>query len=754
MGPADLAQPMERMILSLRLRPEARARLDQLLAAQQDPASMAYHGWLQPSEFAAAFGPDPGDVAKVTSWLKSQGFTIDRVARSGLNIVFSGDVASVQRAFRTPIQRFLLEGREYQANALEPSVPAELGAIVDGVVSMHNLPRKMANTGARPLPLYNGGAGHYLAPGDFATIYDLAPLLATGTDGTGVTLAVVGRTNPGMADVNVFRSQFGLPPGHTTLVLSGPDPGSVSSGENLEADLDLQWSGAAAPGASILFECAGSTSASDGVDLAATHAVDTNAAAILSLSFGSCEAAMGQAELAFYNNLWSQAASQGITVCVAAGDAGAAGCNSGGASAGTGLGVNGLASTPSNTCVGGTMFTDTGGTYWSVMSGPTGGTALGYIPEAAWNESASAGGSGLWAGGGGVSAIYPKPTWQVGPGVPADGFRDVPDLAFSAAGHDGYLVQWEGSLWVVGGTSASTPAFAGIMALMVQLAGERQGNANPLLYGLAATGSPGFHDILAGNNSVPGTPGYAAGPGYDLATGLGSLDVAQLVTSRGSLQLSPNQLVTTQKLGAAFTQAFSVTTGTPPYQFTVTQGPLPPGLTLSTDGLLKGTLDTEGSFPFVLKATDAAGLFAGVSGLIQVGPVTLSASAAAVGELTGQAATFTAAVAGAVDASATWTSTGGTLSQAGPASASFTAQAPGAYTLTATSTANPARTATVQVTVHDADFVNDHTGQPLTGLDALYLAGAEGTQDPKVDLNGDGQVDYQDLALLLAKLGW
>src|SRR5229473_8028143 len=255
----------------------------------------------------------------------------------------------------------------------------------------------------------------------------------------------------------------------------------------------------------------------------------------MSTSFGLCEASLGSSGNAFLNSLWQQAAAQGISVFVSSGDNGAAGCDSASAASAThGHGVNGLCSTPFSACVGGTEFNDTStpSLYWmaSNVSGAQ-SSAISYIPEAAWNESAP--GYGLWASGGGMSAIYAKPSWQPGTGVPADGKRDVPDVSLSSAGHDGYLIYQEGGLYVVGGTSAASPSFAGVIALVVQHAGARQGNANTVFYSLAAKqragGASVFHDIISGSNSVPGQTGFNAAAGYDQATGLGSVDASVLV---------------------------------------------------------------------------------------------------------------------------------------------------------------------------------------------------------------------------------
>jgi hypothetical protein len=282
-----------------------------------------------------------------------------------------------------------------------------------------------------------------------------------------------------------------------------------------------------------------STAATDGVDLSSQYIVDHNLAPVLSTSFGSCEPRMGPAEQAFYKNLWAQAAAQGITVVAASGDSGAAGCDGGGEGSGSGRAVSGLASTPYDVAVGGTQFDEGSGRCWRDTPNPDGSSALGYIPERAWNESGGVpGGSGLWATGGGTSVLYPKPAWQAAPGVPGNApqyqFRCLPDVALAAAfHHDGYLIETGGGQQVTGGTSCSAPAFAGIMALVAQRDG-RQGNAAPALYRLGSgqyrgSGPAVFHDVTQGDSCVPGTQGYDCRPGYDLATGLGSVDALELV---------------------------------------------------------------------------------------------------------------------------------------------------------------------------------------------------------------------------------
>jgi len=463
---------------------------------------------------------------------------VEEVTAGRRAIVFSGTAAQVQAAFHTSIHTYKIGDEVHHANAKDPEIPAALVQVVGGVVSlhdfhsepMHGLVRKPSSS-----PDFTSGGSYYLAPADFATIYDLVPLYQQSINGNGQSVAIVARSNIKLADVRQFRTFFGLPANDPQIIVNGTDPGIWSSGEETEADLDVEWSGAVGRNATIKFVVSKSTNSSDGVDLSAQYIVNHNLAPVMSTSFGLCEAALGSSGNSFLNSLWQQAASEGITVFVSSGDSGAAGCDSAAASTAThGRGVNGLCSTPYSVCVGGNEFHDVSkpALYWSPSNASgTQASALSYIPEGVWNESGP--GDGLWASGGGASSVYGKPSWQAGTGVPADGKRDVPDVALTAAGHDGYLIYQNGGLYVVGGTSAASPSLAGVMALVVQNAAARQGNANTTFYSLAskqrAGGASVFHDIAMGNNSVPGQTGFNATAGYDQATGLGSIDASVLV---------------------------------------------------------------------------------------------------------------------------------------------------------------------------------------------------------------------------------
>jgi subtilase family serine protease len=407
--------------------------------------------------------------------------------------------------------------------------------VVGGIVSLNDFRIQAQNTGARlPAPEFTSGGSYYLAPADFATIYNVNPAYQQAITGSGQSVAIVARSNINIADVRQFRSAFALPANDPLIIVNGTDPGIWSSAEETEADLDVEWAGAVAKAATIKFVVSKSTNSTDGADLSAQYIVNHSLSPVLTMSFAECEAALGSSGNSFFNNLWQQAATEGITVLVSSGDNGAAGCDLASATLAThGLAVNGICSTPYSVCVGGAEFTDSNGSlYWSPTNASgTELSALSYIPEIAWNESGPS--IGLWSTSGGASAIYSKPAWQNGMGVPSDGRRDVPDVSLTGAGHDGYLIYQNGGLYVVGGTSASAPSFAGLMALVVQNAAARQGNANTVFYSLAtkqkAGGAAVFHDIVTGNNSVPGQSGFKAATGYDQTTGLGSVNASVLV---------------------------------------------------------------------------------------------------------------------------------------------------------------------------------------------------------------------------------
>lgn len=539
-GAVSADTKLDLMVLVLSPLASQQAALDVLVAAQQNPASPHYHQWLTPADFGAQFGAGAAQIAQVSAWLYQQGFSVDEIPAGNRSIVFSGTAGQVMDTFHTEMRRYTVNGVSHLANAEDPQIPAAFANIVSGLVSLHDFRRMpqyhqvgLPSTESESAPEYTSGATHYAFPADFATIYDLKPVYTVGTTGTGVAIAIAGRSNINLSDVTMFQSIAGLAANAPTVILPGANPGLVT-GDQQESTLDVEWSGAIAPQATVKLVAEPSTATSDGIDLAAQYIVNHAVAPVVSVSYASCEASMGTSELAFYNALWEQAAAQGMSVFVASGDSGAAGCAKPTAMQATSAAVNGMCSSPYATCVGGTEFNDASNSvqYWSAANSAGYGSALSYIPEMVWNESALHGGTGLWASGGGASALYAQPGWQaeVAGAAAANGMRAVPDVSLNAAGHDGAMIVENGGLAILSGTSVSTPAFAGIMALVAQKTGTGLGSANPMLYKLASSSSGSFHATPAGNNTVSGVEGFAAsGITYNLATGLGSVDGSQLL---------------------------------------------------------------------------------------------------------------------------------------------------------------------------------------------------------------------------------
>ena len=547
-GMVEAEAQLNKLVLQLEPSAAQQAELDALVEAQHNSHSPLYHKWLTPAQYGARFGASTQDLARITRWLTSHGFTVDEIPASHRQVIFSGTVGQVEDTFHTEMHHYRVNGASHVANSQDPQIPAALSGVVSGIVSLHSFRHTSAiqsrtAIGARSTsalrPQYSNGSTHYISPADWATIYNLNSLYSAGTNGTGVSIAVVGRSNINLSDVNGFRSATGLKANPPTVILVSSDPGLLS-GDQDESTLDVEWAGATAPSASVKFVVAKSTSTTDGIDLSAQYIVNHVTAPIMTTSYGSCEASMGATEMAFYNSLWQQAASEGISSFVSSGDSGAAGCYGGSATSASGTGVNGLCSSQYATCVGGTQFNE--GTnyaqYWSANNSTGYGSALSYIPEVTWNESGSNGGTGLWATGGGASIYYTQPTWQKGiSGASAsNGMRAVPDVSMTASSHDGYIIEENGGLYIIAGTSASSPAFAGLMALVVQAkGGTGVGNANAGLYPLVNASKNPFHPTPSGNNSVPGVTGFtASGATYNLATGLGSVDGALLVSSWGT----------------------------------------------------------------------------------------------------------------------------------------------------------------------------------------------------------------------------
>jgi len=542
MVPDDL--PMEHIIMMLQRTPEQenalQARIDQMHNSQ----SPLYHQWLKTEQVGSCYGVADADIARISNWLQAKGFTVDSVPAGKTLLIFTGTAGLVRDTFHTEIHFLNVKGKQHIANMSEPQIPAAFASVVAGFRSLHDFfPKPTAHvtglvkrdpktgkpyfaTGKDPsvknalaskgkpnpdvtYPDTGNGVQQFLGPQDFYTIYNETPLL-TGTscggaacNGAGQSIGVIEETDVcngqtgtspdncnGADDLKAFRSQFGLPTATVNYMFGisnyCTDPGvqgPAGTGEEGEADLDLQWAGAVAPGAALYYVACNNTTSSSGVDLAASYAVNNMASKLssFSVSYGLCENVLPDSPWAansFYNALWEQAAAQGQTVVVSSGDSGDDTCDRGATGATSGWNVNGLASTPFNVATGGTDFSDSytnhfgaltaGGTYWNTNDTKPYGSALSYIPETTWNSNC---GSTLIAsyfsvansttyttedvcngfsyeftdvdssGSGGISSIYSKPTWQNAYGVglasnySSSTKRNLPDVSlFASAG--------------------------------------------------------------------------------------------------------------------------------------------------------------------------------------------------------------------------------------------------------------------------------------------------------------------------------
>ncbi len=573
--------------------------LDALVAAQQNPASPLYHQWLTPAQFGAQFGAAASDITAVETWLQQQGFTVDSVSNSRDRIHFSGTAALVESAFGASLHYFTSGSQTHFAPASELTVPSALASSVLAITNLSDYrPRTHVKVSTAQLagPNFTSSqtGNHYLTPGDIATIYDIPPAYSAGYTGTNQAIAIVGQSLISTSDITNFQTAAGLTNKTPTLTLV-PNTGSsainpVADGDEVESDLDIEYSGAIAKGATINFVYTGNSQNNGGAFQALEYAIDSDLAPIVSSSYGDCETDLGSSNYASLNAVLEQGASQGQTIISAAGDDGSTDCSGDdptklSTAQQEALAVDFPASSQYVTAMGGSEFPAAAvaagnNTYFAAQtSTDIISSALSYIPEQVWNDDSAA--NGLSSGGGGVSALTPRPSWQANVnGIPSGSFRLVPDIALDASPNNagylycssdstdtgvtgscssGFRASDGQSLTVAGGTSFAAPIFAGMVAIINQAKGYNtgQGLVNPELYTLASSTAiygSAFHDITSGNNEclagssypaaalssttteylaciAPSTTDYPATTGYDEASGLGSVDFYQLLTA-------------------------------------------------------------------------------------------------------------------------------------------------------------------------------------------------------------------------------
>lgn len=590
---AEAAAPpsarLERVVLLLSSSTAQQKALTVALADLHDPSSPHYHQWLTPASFARDYANSASDVSALSDWLESEGLEVAPAPTGRGWIEFSGTVADVEHAFHTRIAAQTTSAGTRFLLADTISVPGALAPLVLGLSSLDGVVSEPALTSPEPVAVpaselasQSLPAAPALSPQLVAQLLHLAPLHATGIQGTGQTIAIAARSNVNLADFAAFRSAFGLDASTLKILPAGPDPGRTA--DQAEATLSASWAAAAAPAARIVLVPATTTDATDGIDLSLAAIIDRQLASTVAIGYSACEASLSPAHQALYAALYRQAAAEGISVVAAAGDSGPSACRLAGDASpvSAGYGVNGLASTPWNTSIGAAAFDSPTVAHQS--------TSL-----SAWSPARAAGPS--YASGGGSSALYSAPSWQPIPAqaqqqLPQQAVHNrlLPDLALPTALDSslspGLAYCFSGlepatscALVRSGGSSPAAALFAGIAALVDQKYGP-QGNVAPRLYALSRQAGI-FTDVDHGSAQLPcaaGSPGcgpdsligYSAVPGFDLATGLGVVDAQSLVARWASpdatgtaaasvnLSVSPTELNSTYNPSASITLAANV----------------------------------------------------------------------------------------------------------------------------------------------------------------------------------------------------
>jgi hypothetical protein len=692
---------------------------EKFLADQQNPASPEYHHWLTPEEMGERFGLSEQDIDTVSGWLQSQGLHVNWVSPSRMFIGFGGTAGDVGRAFHTELQYYKVNGVQRISVSSDPMIPEALVPAIKGIRGLFTIEDKplhhAASMRSDSPEMDAGGGTHFIAPADFATIYDLP----TNLTGAGEIIGIVGRARTNPADFNNFKSLTGSTFTNPTEIVptayGGVDPGPAATtcttspcsapGDQSEATLDVLRSGSVAPGATLWLVVA--SSASGGIDDDTQYLVNANPLPqVITISFGACESAAGAANVNYWDTLFKQAAGEGISVFVASGDAGASGCDSYNAAPPASPLANSpnyICSSSYATCLGGTEFADTSSpsTYWNSSNGTGLSSALSYIPEGGWNEPLNSSSvTQAASSGGGVSTVIATPSWQTGTGVPsARSGRYTPDIAFSSAGHDGYfacLAAGGGSCVVsngsygfeyFSGTSAAAPDMAGITALLDQKLGAGQGNLNPQLYPLAASVPTAFHDVTVAssgvsgctvstpsmcNNSIPsptaltgGQAGYLVTTGFDEVTGLGSLDVTQFIDNYGAAAQAP---VATTGTATAITGTTATLGGTVNPEGADTHVWFLYGTSSTLSGATQTTsVDLGSGSTATAASTNLTGLTAGTKYYFEVVAQNATGTTdGTIGNFTTSAATAPVATTGTATAIATTSATlGGTVNPEG-----------------------------------------------------------------------------------------
>jgi kumamolisin len=507
-GPAN---PNEKLDVTIRLR--SRAGKKPIVSADAFTKPIANRTILSRKEFEQTHGADPESIARVEAFAREHKLTVKEKSAARRTVILTGTVAAMDQAFGVQLKEYQHPSGNYRGRTGTVQIPADLQDVIEGVFGLDNRPqakphfrRRRGHAGA-----HAQSAGVSYTPLQVASFYGYP----TGVDGSGECIALIelgGGYKP--ADLTHYWKQLKL--SKTPTVSAVPigngsnNPTGDPNGPDGEVMLDIEVSGAIAPGAKIVAYFADNTDA--GFLNAITTAVhdSTNNPSIVSISWGGPESSWTQQAMTSMDEAFQAAAAMGVTVCVAAGDDGS--------TDGVTDNLNHVdfpASSPNVLACGGTKLVASGNSI---------------TIETVWNELANNEG----ATGGGISDVFPLPSYQSGAGVPPsvnpnhNVGRGVPDVTGNADPTTGYVTLVDGNPDVIGGTSAVAPLWAGLIALINESIGKPAGFINPLLYQDASTAGD-FNDITTGNNGA-----YSAAKGWDACSGLGSPIGTQVAAGLGA----------------------------------------------------------------------------------------------------------------------------------------------------------------------------------------------------------------------------
>lgn len=532
--------PTSTLDITVALRLRNTVQLQQFLQAVQDPASSVYHQFLTPEQFNSMYGPTQAQASAVVAYLNAQGLAVTDVTSDNRLIHLRAQSGKVEQVFHVLINDYTYHGRSIFGTMDNPQLPSDIASSIVAVRGLSDILqlRPLAIRSPDAQPTTGGPIG--FSPQQIATAYNW-PSITDTTDGSGVTIAIAAFNSAGLlaSDYDSFWSYYGLP-SHTVQIIPVDSP---STGYEYEATLDVERSGAMAPGAAIDVydgECPPNPIQTPCYfDDVYQKIVSANSAQVMTTSFGAPIDNWSTGDLRDGDQWFKQMAAQGIAVFAADGDGGSSDCRHAPCTPTANM-ADYPSADPYVVAAGGTSLTLNGNN--TIAS------------ETAWSYSCN--GSACGGTGGAISnyivngvTYWPEPSWQTGSGVPQNGYRNTSDISMDADPNTGYSLYFDGDWepFMYGGTSFVAPQLAGLFADQISLSGgTRLGQANEAIYVDANSHyATDIHDITSGSNGA-----YSAGPGWDYPTGWGSPDAAELLTHiAGGTAISEPQNLNAEYLG-------------------------------------------------------------------------------------------------------------------------------------------------------------------------------------------------------------